>query len=242
MSRELADSAKMVLTVTLVAALSAGLLGFVSSMTREPIQAAEEAEKTRALGYILPEHDNRPSAPEAWCCLEWPADFAGPREFARRDACQRQLFRATRAGETVGWALQLTSTAGFGPRIDLLAAARPDGTVTGVYILNHQETPGLGSKAAESQESWGEWREGCATREGGCRGNAPFLRQFANRRPGEFRFAVKKDHGDVDAITASTITSRAVTDAVADAATTIQGFPAAGPAACAAAGIEGGQP
>lgn len=234
----LADSARMVITVTLVAAISAGLLGFVNSMTLEPIKVSEEAEKKRALGYILPEYDNQPTAAEAWCCLEWPEGFSGPTSFASRDACQRQLFRATKNGETVGWAMQLFTTGGFGPRIDLLVGARPDGTVTGVYILNHQETPGLGAKAADGQDSWAAWRDECARIEGGCRGNAPFLRQFANRRPGDFQFAVKKDQGEVDAITASTITSRAVADSVAEAVTAIQGYPTGGPEACRATAAE----
>ena len=66
------------------------------------------------------------------------------------------------------------------------------GEITGFQIIESKETPGLGTKAAD-QKFWG---------------------QFIGRTLENFKFKVKKDGGDVDAITASTITSRAVTHAM----------------------------
>ena len=70
----------------------------------------------------------------------------------------------------------------------------PDGTIYNTSVLAHTETPGLGAKCTEENSHFREqWR--------GFAGN----------------LAVTKDGGDVDAITASTITSRAYTRAVAQA-------------------------
>ena len=70
-----------------------------------------------------------------------------------------------------------------------------EGTVYNTSVFSHAETPGLGAKCTEPQ----------------------FHDQFAGWNPGEKTLAVRKDGGDVDAITASTITSRAYTLAVANA-------------------------
>jgi electron transport complex protein RnfG len=69
--------------------------------------------------------------------------------------------------------------------------------VRAVKVLEHAETPGLGDKMAAP-------------------GN-PLLASFEGRNPAEMNLAVKKDGGDVDALTAATITSRAYVDAVARA-------------------------
>jgi electron transport complex protein RnfG len=73
----------------------------------------------------------------------------------------------------------------------------PYGKVRAVKVLSHNETPGLGSKMGDE-------------------GNVLFA-SFAGRNPSEMNLAVRKDGGDVDALTAATITSRAYVDAVARA-------------------------
>jgi len=61
-------------------------------------------------------------------------------------------------------------------------------------VLEHKETPGLGDKMQKNKSPWSE--------------------QFNGKNPTSFKLAVEKDGGDVDAITAATISSRAYTDAV----------------------------
>ena len=63
-----------------------------------------------------------------------------------------------------------------------------------VNVLEQNETPGLGTKMADE-------------------GN-PLFASFEGRNPGEMKLAVKKDGGDVDALTAATISSRAYVDAI----------------------------
>jgi len=75
----------------------------------------------------------------------------------------------------------------------------PDGTIVGTSVISHAETPGLGAKISD--------------------GESHFITQFEGKNPGDsnFKFAVKKDGGSFDAITASTITSRAFIDVLNNA-------------------------
>jgi len=96
-------------------------------------------------------------------------------------------------GERVGTAI-ISSTVGFGGVLTVMVGIDSDGVVYNTSVLSHSETPGLGAKCT------GEFKE-----------------QFRGWNPEEKSLIVKKDGGDVDAITASTITSRAYTLAIASA-------------------------
>ena len=87
-----------------------------------------------------------------------------------------------------------STVVGFGGPLTIMVGVLPDGTVYNTSVLAHLETPGLGAKCTEEESQFRtQWK--------GYKGS----------------FAVKKDGGDVDAITASTITSRAYTKAVKQA-------------------------
>ena len=94
-----------------------------------------------------------------------------------------------------GYAI-ISSTSGFGGLLTLMVGVAEDGTVHNTTVLSHGETPGLGAK---------------------CTTDERFLSQFRGFDPAAKTLAVRKDGGDLDAITASTITSRASALAVANA-------------------------
>ena len=96
--------------------------------------------------------------------------------------------------QDLGVAIEST-TMGFGGELKVLVGFDVDGNITGYTILQHAETPGLGAKA----DKW--FQEG---EKGDIIGKSPSLKPLV----------VKKDGGDVDAITASTITTRAFLKAV----------------------------
>lgn len=96
-------------------------------------------------------------------------------------------------GNTLAAAITSTSV-GFGGALTLMVGITTDGIIYNTSVLSHSETPGLGAK---------------------CTGS--FKDQFKMWNPQEKTLIVSKDGGDVDAITASTITSRAYTLAVANA-------------------------
>ncbi len=99
-------------------------------------------------------------------------------------------------GETVvGYAIEST-VVGFGGPLSLMVGVTSDGVVYNTSVLSHSETPGLGAK---------------------CSTDAKFMDQWRGFDPAVKKLSVKKDGGDVDAITASTITSRAYTLAVENA-------------------------
>jgi electron transport complex protein RnfG len=184
-------SLRRVVTVAGIAATAAMLLSLIHGHTGPLIEVARQAEREQALEYVLPPFDNR------------PLDTA--RTVTVDDGSAAQLYTSTKGDEVMGRALELSTTEGYGPRIDLLVAVTADGTVSGVYILGHHETPGLGAKMTRGQTSWND--PTAVTGE-------PFILQFAGASLDGFDFRVRSDGGQVDAITASTITSRAVSRAV----------------------------
>ena len=104
------------------------------------------------------------------------------------------LYDAMQGEQYVGTAVETFTNEGFSGEIRLMVGFRPDGTIIDIAVVSHAETPGLGDKME--------------------RDKSDFHVQFQGKHPGEFELSVKKDGGEVDAITASTITSRAYCDAV----------------------------
>ena len=100
-----------------------------------------------------------------------------------------------REGEKlVGTAIETYSDKGFSGRFYIMVGFTPDGSIINTAVLEHSETPGLGDKMDKSKSDWSN--------------------QFNDKNPAAFKLKVKKDGGDVDAITAATISSRAFTAAV----------------------------
>jgi electron transport complex protein RnfG len=104
------------------------------------------------------------------------------------------LYTAKKGDELVGIAVETSTGKGFSGLISLMVGFLPDGAIKNIVVLSHSETPGLGDKIEKSK------------------GN--FYLQFEGKHPDNFKLMVKKDGGDVDAIAASTISSRAYCDAV----------------------------
>jgi electron transport complex protein RnfG len=105
-----------------------------------------------------------------------------------------EFFVATKGGEEVGTAIKTFTNKGFSGRIDLLVGLLPGGIINNTAVLSHKETPGLGDKMDIAKSD--------------------FPKQFMGKDPANYKLIVKKDGGDVDAITASTISSRGFCDAV----------------------------
>ena len=95
-------------------------------------------------------------------------------------------------GNTVGCAINVAPV-GFGGPISIKVGFDANGVICNTKVLSQAETPGLGAKCTEPA----------------------FADQFKGWGPSAKKLAVKKDGGAVDAITASTITSRAYSDGLA---------------------------
>ena len=120
------------------------------------------------------------------------------------------VYTATEADEVVGYAVETLTKQGFGGAIRMMVGFTPTGEVINVNVLEQSETPGLGTKMTEE--------------------NNPLIASFKDKNPAAMKMAVKKDGGDVDALTAATISSRAYVDAMSRAYaayTTVSGEAAA---------------
>jgi len=104
------------------------------------------------------------------------------------------LYTARKGEEILGTAVETFTNDGFSGEFKLMVGFAPDGSIIDIAVIKHAETPVLGDKMEK--------------------GKSDFSVQFMGKHPDNFNMAVKKDRGDVDAITASTITSRAYCDAV----------------------------
>jgi electron transport complex protein RnfG len=104
------------------------------------------------------------------------------------------LYTARKGEEVLGTAVETFTNKGFSGEFKLMVGIDPDGSIIKIAVIKHAETPGLGDKMEQDKSD--------------------FHIQFMGKDPASFNLAVTKDRGDVDAITASTITSRAYCDAV----------------------------
>lgn len=162
------DLARMGLILFIVCGISAGALAVVNMVTKAPIAAQAEIERREAFQMVMPGAD----------------DF--------RERVAGQEWDALKGGAPVGAVMSIT-TQGYSGPIAMAVGVDAQGTLTGLRVLTHTETPGLGAKIT----------------------GTGFAGQFKGLRTDALK--LKKDDpaaGRVDAITAATISSRAVTEAV----------------------------
>lgn len=179
MGKKESTFSNMVLTLFLVSLIASAALGGVYILTEKPIADAMAAKKNLAIKRVVPEFTNDPSKEYYSMLVDGDSLF---------------FYVAKNNDDTIGVAIETWTTQGFGGTVKLLAGFNPDGSIYNIAVLEHKETPGLGSKISKAESPWSE--------------------QFNGLNPLKANLSVKKDGGDIDAITASTITSRAYCDAV----------------------------
>ena len=112
------------------------------------------------------------------------------------DGDSLKIYPAKKGGETVGGAVESNTSKGFGGVVKVIVGFDLQGTILNYSVLEHAETPGLGAKMHE----WFRMEKG--------------QQSILGRTIPDGGLKVSKDGGDVDAITAATISSRAFLDAV----------------------------
>lgn len=123
----------------------------------------------------------------------FPFEFADSDINRVTDAEGRTFFEIKdSAGGLRGVAVEVSGNKGYSGEIKVLLAVSASGEVYDYSVLAHLETPGLGNKIEEP----------------------PFRGQFKGKSLSGFNWKVKKDGGDVDSITAATISSRAITEII----------------------------
>lgn len=112
-------------------------------------------------------------------------------------------YKAVQDGKVTAFVVPAASK-GYGGTIKMLAAVAPDGRVLDFKILAHNETPGLGEQAAQPQ----------------------FRRQFAGKMPDQLEVVKTPTKNNIQALTGATITSRAVTEGIKQAALEVAAYAA----------------
>jgi len=157
-------------------ALTGLILGGVYTMTLEPIAAAKEKEKMAALAETLP----------------GASDFE---EVARSQdqGIIKEVNKGSADGKAIGYNITVTPK-GYGGLIEMVVGINVNGRLTGIKILSHNETPGLGAKAAEPA----------------------FSGQFQQKDVDKIVVTKTKptEKNEIQAISGATITSRAVAEGV----------------------------
>jgi Na+-translocating ferredoxin:NAD+ oxidoreductase subunit G len=173
----------------LFAVLTTGVIAGTYLSTRGMIQDNIRKAEEKALLEIVPRsrHDN--SMLDASLAI-MDSEQLGLRE-------EKRLYLATQAGKPVAVILPATARDGYTGDVDLIVGINTDGSIAGVRVLNHRETPGLGDQVDYKKSHW--------------------VDQFVGRSLDNTttkQWAVKKDKGIFDQFTGATITPRAVTAAV----------------------------
>lgn len=164
------------LTITVVAGLA---LSVVYSVTKEPIAASQKAKINNAIKKVIPEFETISDT------VMMPSEG--------KDSIH--VHRLMKGAKSSGNAIETYTDKGFAGRFSLMVGFNPDGSIANIEVLEHKETPGLGTKMALPA----------------------FKDQFKGLKISDLpdgKLKVKKDGGTVDAITAATISSRAFCDAV----------------------------
>jgi len=120
----------MILSLLLIASVMAAALGFVYSVTKEPIEKANKAKEIQAIKEVLPTFNNDPT-----------------KEMKVIDGLT--FYPATNDGKPVGVAVKTFTDKGFSGRFDMMVGFNPDGSIHNTVVLDQKETPGLGTKMKE---------------------------------------------------------------------------------------------
>jgi electron transport complex protein RnfG len=177
------------LCLFIISALLSGILGMVNYVTQEPIEQTKIQKKELAIKQVIPSFDKLREA-------KIPVPVSQENNILKKEQAADSLtmYDAYKDGQWVGSVVETFSDKGFSGRIKLMIGFLPNGNIHKIEVLEHTETPGLGDKMEV--------------------GKSDFPNQFLGKNPDSYKLSVKKDGGDVDAITAATISSRAYCDAV----------------------------
>lgn len=169
----------------------AGLVGFSHEATKSRIEQNERDALLQQLEVLLPLHDFDNDL------LRDTTDVSAP---ALLGSETTRVYRGRKGDEPVALVLNPVIAQGYSGAIKLIVAIRTDGTLSGVRVLSHRETPGLGDKI-EAQRS--DWIDG--------------FRDKSLLNPEDSGWKVKRDGGVFDQFTGATITPRAVVRGVRSA-------------------------
>lgn len=177
------------LTLATIAAICTGLVALTYQATEERIAANEKAFLEQSLTPALAGLQFEGNLADSRLVLEPPHALPG------RDAAI--IYRAYSNGQPAAALFAVTAPGGYSGPIRILVGVAHDGSVTGVRVLGHRETPGLGDRIVASKSDWVFQFEG---------------RSLAD--PPAEDWALETDGGAFDQLTGASVTPRAVIRAI----------------------------
>lgn len=171
-----------------IAVVLAAVLVFVAAITRDKIARNDAAWIQQRLDTLVSAalHDNDMLADRIDIIAP---DITGISEPVA-------VYRARKDGQPVAAVMHTVAPDGYRGPIELLIAINHDGTLLGVQVIRHKETPGLGAVFETTRADW-----------------LPGFRGKSLTAPPQQRWTVRKDHGDFDEFTGATVTPRAIVKA-----------------------------
>ena len=177
----------MILSLGVIGVVAGGLLGGMYAITKKPIENAEKKQLTASIAEVVPPFTNSPEDDRDTIKIEGK-DFI--------------VYPAMEGDRLNGAAVLGYTMEGFSGEVAVLCGFDAQGNVKDFRVIRHAETPGLGAK----MEEWFHDPAGS--------------RSVIGKNPSVQSFYVTKDkekHGEIDAITAATISSRAFLGVMRDA-------------------------
>lgn len=185
----LKHATKTALTLVVFALSFTLLMTFVYQITKEPIAQSEAAARIALFQQVIPHERYNNDV------LKDTIDIAANNLLGNKQATIAN--RARMDGEPVAVILEAIAHDGYSGDIKLLIAINVDGTISGVRVIKHTETPGLGDYIDIAKSNWIKLFDG---------------ESLENKSVSQW--AVKKDGGQFDYMAGATITPRAVVNAV----------------------------
>jgi electron transport complex protein RnfG len=179
-------SAKLIATLTITCLVAAATLGAVYIVTKEPIAEQKRLELLKALQTTLPEYDNDPASTATDISLALDGG----------ETTDLTFYYAKMGSDVVGVAFVVIGQ-GFQSFIHVMLGVTADSEISGIEVLEHAETPGLG--ALIELDSFKDQFRG---------------KSLTNSKLVAGNMAVVNDEGDIQAITGATISPRAIVQAV----------------------------
>ncbi|MCT4616516.1 MAG: RnfABCDGE type electron transport complex subunit G [Marinifilaceae bacterium] len=201
----------MVLVLFVVTLVAASALGGLYELTKEPIENAKLAKKLKAINQVVPKFDNDPAKEIKTIEIEGKTI---------------EFYPAKLNGKLVGTAVKTFTSKGFSGDIWLMVGFTPDGNIYNYSILEHKETPGLGTKMVDWFKPVDPSKVeltlcekiglslGLISKEEENSSQSDNPKVVIGKNPSKCNFTVSKDGGEIEAITAATISSRAFLDAI----------------------------
>jgi len=194
----------MIISLTIISVVVAGLLAFVYTMTKEPIVQAEKTKQEQAVRDVMPEFDNNPIAEKI--------------KVAIGDGDSLTIFPAKQDGNLIGFAIASNTYKGFSGEIKIMVGLDKDGNILDYSILEHKETPGLGTKMVDWFKPVLKKEKSLVEKIFGFEIKATERKSSViGKNLGHEQLIVSKAakaENEIDAITGATITTRAFLDAL----------------------------